>query len=502
MTKYITEYKGVQIMDKAGRDKIKQLDKVLQSTSYYTNLKEFDIISTDTPNYDEVNKKFNLIDISEKLKNAIKLGKKTIIFEKGNYLIDETIIIDEEINIIGNNSNIYINPKTESFTVFRITTNNCTIADLNFYSKNVQNNTLKESEATALTSNICCIHILGSRDNYISNISIKNCSSENCTFLASVMYCNNINIDGVQTKENYFGIYSDNAYDIYINNSKIMTQQNTDLFGHCLYFGYNTRDLVVNNCVLNAPGKGSNIVKCGSNDGGSTNIIVKNSTINAVSKSTLFYLHESSTMKFYNCTVIAIGDSTTYARLLQFNDNAKCEFVNCYFELNSFQKITQNVSYINNSILFKNCSFKILNDINKYCTFYLAGGSNVLMFTNCNIDYSNLTYGMNLINNEVYNLDILNCNIKINKDMYLGFYSKDTITYSNSSSPKVRFINTTIESTTIRDTSFIGFVKNDTYNADVILNNLFCINCNPSSKTIQFTDAEKDYKCYNNVVGV
>ena len=476
--------------------------KEIANYPYYTNLKEFDIISTDTVNYDETNKKFNLTDISSKLKSAIELGKKTIIFEKGNYLIDETIIIDNEITIIGNNSNIYINPKTASFSVFRIVTNNCTIKDLNFYSKNVQENVLPDSGATTLVSNVCCIDILGTPNDYIYDINVRNCSSENCSTLVSAMCCNNINIDDIETRENYFGIYTDNAHDIYINNSRIVTKEDTDIFGHCLYFGYNTKNVIVDNCILDMPGKGSNIVKCGSNGGASNDIIIKNSTINGVVAGTLFYLHDSSTMKFYNCNITGIGDSTSYVRLLQFNNNAKCEFIGCYFELDSFQKITQNISYVNNSILFKTCSFKILNSINRYCTFSLVGGSNTLMFVNCDIDYSNLTRGMNLIHSDVYNLDILNCNIKIHKDISFGFSSKDIVTYSNSSSPKIKFINTTIECSTVRDNSFIGFVKNDTYDADVILNNLLCINCNPSSKNIQLTDAEKDYKCYNNVLGI
>ena len=486
------------------KDIVNEIDGI---NKLYINLSKFGVKPSSQVSYDETTKTYNLSDCSDKIKATLDNKENVvIIFEKGNYLIDNTIILPKNTKIIGNGANIYINPKETSFTVFAINNDNCCIEELNFYSQLEYKNTLKESDASAIVSNICGITIVSNTTNKILNNCVKNCKSKNLSFLVSNMKADNTILSDLVIDEAYFGIYSDNCNNLKILNTKITTQTNTDIYGHAIYLGYNSNNVVIDNNDLRMNGTGSNIIKCGSNDGAVNNIIVKNTKINGIITSTLFYLHNSSDCRFINCDIEAVGNNATYARLLQFNDNSKCEFIDCNFILDSFEKITQNYSYVNNSIIFKKCSLRILNSINKYCTFRLVAGSKKLQFINSIIDYSGTNnYGMNIISEDIYSVDLYNSIIMVNNLYHFGWNAKNGVKYTKTNSPHFLMTNGIIENIgNKRTSSMIGYVTTGSYTPDIILNNISCINCieNNSDINIKFTDAEKDYRYYNNVISI
>ena len=500
--KKIETYSKNQI-DARFKDIVNEIDGI---NKLYINLSKFGVKPSSQVSYDETTKTYNLSDCSDKIKATLDNKENVvIIFEKGNYLIDNTIILPKNTKIIGNGANIYINPKETSFTVFAINNDNCCIEELNFYSQLEYKNTLKESDASAIVSNICGITIVSNTTNKILNNCVKNCKSKNLSFLVSNMKADNTILSDLVIDEAYFGIYSDNCNNLKILNTKITTQTNTDIYGHAIYLGYNSNNVVIDNNDLRMNGTGSNIIKCGSNDGAVNNIIVKNTKINGIITSTLFYLHNSSDCRFINCDIEAVGNNATYTRLLQFNDNSKCEFIDCNFILDSFEKITQNYSYVNNSIIFKKCSLKILNSINKYCVLRLVAGSKKLQFINSIIDYSGTNYGINIISEDIYSVDLYNSIIMITNLYSLGWYAKNVVKYTKTNSPHFLMTNSIIENIGIKRTSsMIGYVTTDSYTPDIILNNISCINCieNNNDMNIKFTDAEKDYRYYNNVISI
>ena len=470
----------------------------------YIALSKFGVKPSNQVNYDETTKSYNLSDCSDKIKAALNNKENVVmIFEKGNYLIDSTITLPKNTKIIGNGANIYVNPKKTSFTVFTINNDNCCIEELNFYSQLEYKNTLKDSDANAIVSNVCGITIVSNTADRILNNCVKNCRSKNLSFLVSNMKADNTILSDLIIDEAYFGIYSDNCDNLKILNTKITTQTNTDIYGHAIYLGNKSNNVIIDNNDLSMNGTGSNIIKCGSNDGAATNVVVKNTKINGIITSTLFYIHNSADCRFINCDIEAIGNATSYTRLLQFNDNSKCEFIDCNFIVDSFERITQNYSYNNNSIIFKKCSLKILNSINKYCNFKLVAGSKKLQFINSIIDYSGINYGLNIINQDLYSMDLYNSIIMINAKCGLGNYTKSEVKYRKTNSPHFSMINSIIENIgDKKKNSLIGYVTTDSYTPDIILNNISCINCVETNIDIKYTDAEKDYRYFNNVITI
>ena len=470
----------------------------------YITLSKFGVKPSNQVTYDKTTKTYNLSDCSDKIKAALDNKENVVmIFEKGNYLIDSTITLPKNTKIIGNGANIYVNPKKTSFTVFAINNNDCCIEELNFYSQLEYKNTLKDTGSDAVVSNICGITIVSNTINRILNNCVKNCKSKNLSFLVSNMKADNTILSDLVIDEAYFGIYSDNCNNLKILNTKITTQTNTDIYGHAIYLGNKSNNVIIDNNDLSMNGTGSNIIKCGSNDGAATNVVVKNTKINGIITSTLFYVHNSADCRFINCDIEAVGNNSTFARLLQFNDNSKCEFIDCNFIIDSFERITQNYSYDNNSIIFKKCSLKILNSINKYCVLRLTAGSKKLQFINSIIDYSSTNYGINIISEDIYSVDLYNSIIMITNLYSFGYYAKNVVKYTKTNSPHFLMTNSVIENIgDKRKNSLIGYVTTDSYTPDIILNNISCINCVEINIAIKYTDAEKDYRYFNNVISI
>ena len=186
--KKIETYSKNQI-DARFKDIVNEIDGI---NKLYINLSKFGVKPSSQVSYDETTKTYNLSDCSDKIKATLDNKENVvIIFEKGNYLIDNTIILPKNTKIIGNGANIYINPKETSFTVFAINNDNCCIEELNFYSQLEYKNTLKESDASAIVSNICGITIVSNTTNKILNNCVKNCKSKNLSFLVSNMKADN-----------------------------------------------------------------------------------------------------------------------------------------------------------------------------------------------------------------------------------------------------------------------------------------------------------------------
>ena len=329
-----------------------QLDNMTKYNNT-VNLSKLGVVSQDVV-YNPTTKKYEMTDISTIVNNAIITGCDVLIFPSGNFLIENPILVDRPIKILGQNTNIYKSPTENSTSVFSVKDSNISIDGINIFSKIEYNNNVAEENANGLTSNVCGINVLGEANS--KNVEISNCYFENLAFGISVQTTKNVNILKVKATGCYFAVYTGlNAENISIKDSDLACQDsNTDVYGHVLYFAHTTKNVFVDNCTLTSLDvNSSNIIKCGSNTGASNNVVIRNTNINITTNASVFYTHNGADLTLYNCKIVANAPSG-YARLLQSSNNTSFKCINCELSLNSFDKYTQASNHTNCSIIFEN----------------------------------------------------------------------------------------------------------------------------------------------------
>jgi hypothetical protein len=411
----------------------------------------------------------NMTDCTQAVKDAIAAGYGIIIFPaKGKFKINGPISITSKLIILGCGAEIYcdpVNASNRNVFVFSTGANGSKVYSLNFKSENVY--TANLNNATALSSNCFAFNIAGNTSGYISDIHINDCAADGFRYFVSIIKARYIYMDGLYGKNNYFTIYT--GYDVdkvFLRNSVLFSQAATDIYGHILYLGDNTKGVEVDNCWLEADGNHNNLIKCGSDENSAycKNIKIKNSTIIGVSSTSFLYAHAYSESLYENCNMIfSASGSSAYPRLMQFNNNAVTKFRNCNFTLDSVQRFTHTDSTLtNNSLIFEDCNFTIKNTINTNLTFDLTAGAKDFKLIKCVLDYSNVSKAINIMKPALYALQVLNCTLKLPSGSMCGYSASNSVSYTQTQSPKLLLNNTTIEMPSGNTTSFFGYVKGST----------------------------------------
>jgi hypothetical protein len=451
-----------------------------KASNYVANVMDYGAVSNQTVTYDAINKVYTgMTDSTTAFQNAVNSGYNVIIVPQGNYFINSQITIPKKVLIISYGANIYTNPTTATKRIFSLgsSASGTQIDGLSFYSKNEYTATM-DASATTKVSYVTAIDINGAND-----IIIKNCYGECMSMLASCMNCNNIDLNYLKSSECYFPVYTGfSASYITIRNSYLKTITNADIYGHALYLAYASHYITVDNCTLEMPGSGSNIVKVGSNEGAGDHVVLKNCKLIGVATNSILYVNNGADISLYDCILDFKSGTGGYARLLQFNDNSTAYFKGCTFTLDSFDKYTQNTSYVNNSIIFDECNFTVKNTIVSFCKFAFIAGANTFRFNNCRFDRTALIGGSNLLDPALYALHLFNCKLLLNGSENIGIDTQTSVTYSQSNTPKFRAINCEFQRTT--DANANVFLSNISYNSYVPLCqliNVTLINCDAKS---------------------
>ena len=489
--------------------KIKDIISKLDNIDKYNNtinLEKLGIISENVVYNDETNK-YVMTDITDIINNAINKKCDILIFPSGNFCIEGPVIINRPLSIIGNNTNIYTSPTATSKRVFQFKNSNSSIQGFNFFSKNKYLTSLNDPDRTAFSSNVCGIDVIGENQ---KNINISNCYFEGMGLGVSVQYTSNVIIDNCTAIECFFpvytGLYSKN---ITIKNCSLTCQVETDLYGHVLYFADTSSNILVDNCILKSLGKNTNnIIKCGSNTGNSSNVNIRNTSIECSVLSTLFYVHQNGDLTLYNCKINA-NSLSGYTRLLQIGNNSSFKAYNCEFVLDSFERYTQGFDLTNTHILFESSKIIIKNTYQTYCNMPFVSGSETFNFKNCTIDL-NIDRGFNLLSPEHRSLVLENCNININNKLITcGVYSSSDVNYTKTSSPILKMFNTNIFNNSTNEMGssafFMNIVKDSTTTPTCLLTNVTLYKCTGTSGgnngKLFMTNAETQY-IKNNVIDI
>lgn len=468
----------------------------------------FGTVNNETITYDESRNIYIGVDCTQAIKNALASGYEKIEFPSGgNFIINSTILVDNKIIIEGNGANIYTNPNNNSdknIFYFRSGSSGSSINNLNFYSKKAYKVNLN-TNVTAKSSNVCAIGINSNAE----NILINKCYGEGLKYFSGCSVCKNITFNECSGKDNYFTIYTGyNAYNTTIKKCNFSEQIETDMYGHILYLGGASYGVNIEDCYFEALGdNSSNIIKCGADQKENCiGITVKNTTMKCRSKTSFLYCHANADVEYNNCNMIFnCSTNSDYPRLLQFNNYSKMKFKDCNFELDSIQKFTHtNNSLINNSLIFENCDFKIKNTINKYLTLDLNAGSKEFKLINCNLDYSSLDRPINILNQNLYSLEINDCNLYLPAGSTIGKYNKNDVQYSLTNSPKLIISDTNIfrKYSNIDNSLLINYSKGNTA-AEISLKNIKIINGQANNgvnkNKYKINDTNSEYKIFENV---
>lgn len=488
---------------------ISEINEQLGDIAKYNNtvnLSKLGVVSQNVV-YNTETKKYEMTDISNIVNNAIVSGCDVLIFPSGNFLIENPIIVDRPMKILGQNTNIYKSPTEDSTTLFSIRGSNISIDGINIFSKIEYNNNIAEENATGLTSNVCGINVLGEANS--KNVEINNCYFENLAFGVSIQTTKNVNILKVKATGCYFAVYTGlNAENITIKDSDLACQDsNTDVYGHVLYFAHTTKNVFIDNCTLTSLDvNSSNIIKCGSNTGASNNVVVANTNINITTNATVFYTHNGADLTLYNCKIVANAPSG-YARLLQSSNNTSFKCINCEISLDSFDKYTQAFNHNNCSIVFENSIINIKNTYNTYSNLPFVSGSDIFEFKNCTINID-IDRGFNIFNSDFRCLLLDSCKIFIkNSKITCGVNSPTSVSYSRTTSPILEMYNNVITNTTSTGYNssafFMHIVKDSTTTPVCKLTNNTFFKCSGTSGNnlgkLFMADAEEEY-IKNNVV--
>ena len=449
-------------------NKINNISSELGNVAKYNNvvnLEKLGLISEEV-NYNQSTKKYDMTDISIILQTSINSNYDTIIFPKGNYLIENEVIINKPLTIIGNGCNIYCSPSSSKVKrIFTINSSNVSINNFNFHSELVYENiAVSHVDANCTTSNVMAISIVGLDDNQ-KNIDVLNCYFEKLTYGVSIWNSKNSLLSNLKANECYFPVYTGHyTENITIRDSQLSAPTETDVYGHTLYLASGSKNVYVDNCILKSIGKGtSNIIKTGSNEGDANNIVVNNCYIECSTNASLFYIDND--LMLNNCT-IKVYSPNGYARLLQLLEGSYFKCYGCDIEIDSFERYTQNLNIKSGSILFENCKLKVKNSYNSYCTMGFISGVDDFVFKNCDINFD-MDRGFNIFYKDFKSVSIFNCNITTTKNITCGLYNKtDIATYTQTSSPVLKMYNTIIKNNNPDSMNgscfFMNIVKDDT----------------------------------------
>ena len=283
MTKYITEYNGVQFMDKTGREKIKQLDTEVKDIANNTT----DWINVTKLGIDNSGK----TDVADKLQKIINDSKDgtVLFFPSGVYRLSHGIDI-KKVSIIGNptgsysyneNTNAYtcliLDSEIENVDILYTSNRNDRVVIKNImiksnscvFSKNsatfIENTPKNEFDLTISKQNVNGLNLSKSVNIFVENVYITGCSGYGID-TGTINYINNVittncnigfkvNKDGRITNPYSSGnnigfeIYGSNnninniwcdqiiKYGIYINSQNnvdnLMITGNLDQIGYC-----------------------------------------------------------------------------------------------------------------------------------------------------------------------------------------------------------------------------------------------------------------------------
>ena len=471
---------------------------------------DFGAVNNSSVTYNTSTKTYSGTDCSQAILDAIASGYTKIEFPAGgNFIVNTIIPVNKKVLIEGNGANIYVNPISGSdhnVFYFKDGSDYSVIRGLNFYSTNAYTVNLA-TNVTALSSNNCAIGI----NNNAENIVVSDCYAEGFKYFAACSVCKNIKFDNCRGKDNYFSIYTGfNAYNTVINNCHFAEQTETDIYGHVLYLGGATYGVEINNCYFEALGdNSSNIIKCGADqDEYCTGVVVKNTTLKCRTKASFLYCHAHADVQYENCHMI-FTDSTSdaYARLLQFNAYSNMYFKGCKFELDSVQRFTHAFSFTDNSLIFEDCSFIIKNTVNKHLTFNLNAGAKNFKLIRCTMDYSNVDRAINLLSSDLYSLEMLNCTLYVPAGSILGQASTSSISYTQTTSPRLLMTNTNIIRTySSTDSSIlINYVKGSA-TPIISLANITIVNGQANTGTnsgkFEISTANEEFTAYYNVINL
>lgn len=469
----------VELSEKIDNTKTEIIDNVAKYNNV-VNLGKLGAVS-ETVNYDKTNKIYNMTDISNIIQSSIDSNYDTIIFPKGNYLIDNEITITKPLTLIGNGCNIYSSPSSSKVKrIFTLKSSDVSISNFNFYSElEYTNKSVNHADANCITSNVMAISIVG-KDTNQNNVNVLNCYFNKLTYGVSIWQSKNSLLSNLKADECYFPIYTGhNVENISIRDCQLSAQTSTDVYGHTLYLSSGSKNVTVDNCTLKAIGTGhSNIIKTGSNDGGADNIVVNNCYIECSTQASLFYVDNDLTLN--NCKIKTYSPKG-YSRLLQLLDESNFKCYGCEIEIDSFERYTQNLKMPAGSILFENCKLTIKNSYNSYCTMGFISGVDDFVFKNCDINFD-MDRGFNIFYQDFKSVSLINCNINSNKNITCGIYTaSDIVAYTQTSSPVLKMYNTVIknnDSDGMRGSAFfMNIVKDETTTPICELSNITLYKC-------------------------
>ena len=404
----------------------------------------------------------------------------------GNYFMKSTVTINKKVHIFGgNNTNIYVNPilniannKAGYFVCFRLTTgaDNSIIENINIYSKNVYLSDI-DNNATSLISGVTPFENNQTNDNTFRNLKGY------CTNILSIDRSDNITITDCYTKDSYIAYFAggNTCHNLKIINCEFNQAINTDIYAHNIYLGYKCENVLIKDCILIQEGEeSSNNIKVGSNDGESTDVVVKDCYIKTITNDCGLYIHENSSLSILNCKLEVISKKG-YARIMQFNKNSRAYFKNCDINVDSLDKFTQlNSVETGNELIFDNCNFEIKNSYQQYSSLNFISGSEIFKIKNSYMDFSKLTYPTLFISSNSYNLDLINTTFKLGSNSSLGgSYSQSTVSaYKND--VNINIIGCIFEKTERpQSTVLLQYIKNttETRNINFTICNSKFINC-------------------------
>ena len=256
------------------------------------------------------------------------------------------------------------------------------------------------------------------------------------------MYSKNVTVENCSCDEVYFPFYSDNSIDIKIDKCNFSGQLSTDVYAHVLYFGHETRNADVTNCILTQNGvDGANIVKCGSNEGVSGKIRLTDCTLNGIGSS-VFYVDTIFGLELTNCK-ISWKSKSGYGRVIQLINNSTVKFFNCECEFDSFDKYTQSYDLTNSLIEFSNCVITIKNTIEKYSYLPFVSGCK-MKFDNCTFNI-NINYSYNLMTPDFLHVEFFNCIFHSKVKLFIGYYDANSVNYTKTTTPILKMYNCIFE---------------------------------------------------------
>ena len=460
MTKYITEYNGVQFMDKTGREKIKQLD------TQYKDIAKYGIIFN-----------CNDIDCSQALQEAVSSleNGSTFIIPSGEFKISNTIKFENKSNIIFECHGKFNvdSVDTESNVFSFLNCENILIKELKLYS--VRDKTEQPPEdhtrGTTLGSNRIGLFFGACKNITISNPIFESMSTD-IKIASHPNYPNMINknivIDNIISTNASIPIYISNAENIKINVNKMNVAENLGGGDHFIYINIKTKGIYINGGEYNSDNKfgaafnvrtkytsmGNQSIDVYDDSNDPKDIFISNTNVNSRS----FVSAKATTnLTINNCYFNGLTFPTEVSspKIIIQEEYSKVTINNSSFVTpgsflftaeGTFTEVNNSRVYIegqlvqvlpksiNAQIYFNNCNFSIGNDATYYCS---TNGICDAVFINCTF-ITKYGYVFSKRNSEGF-LKVSNCIIKNTEN-------KTNVLYNNTTpSQNIIFMNTIIE---------------------------------------------------------